>query len=382
MRVGCLWALGALGASWDDAHAQEATASIALGAARVAFAEQPAFTSTTLSPAVTLRSALAALTATATFAQVDRGAWSTQGTVQGSLFSPVSARGVMLEAAGSYGGSSFPGGVRTAQGLGAARAHWLNDFGSVWIGAAAGAMYDGAQWRDVRQAEFAATVAMHSQRVTLMVTPSRTDDTLRYTDLLALYGTAWRGVDVTASLGGRSGATLPIVGGDRRLWGGVELQWWWRPRVSVSVAAGGYPVDVTQGFPAGQYVSLGMRLGDRRSLTATEQAEARATRATARAIGLEAFQWRVADDGSVAIRVRADGAQRVEIVSDLTRWAPRALARGSDGWWWIRIPRSGATVIELALRLDGGAWVVPPGAAPLRDEFGGLSGRLVLTPEL
>jgi hypothetical protein len=33
---------------------------------------------------------------------------------------------------------------------------------------------------------------------------------------------------------------------------------------------------------------------------------------------------------------------------------------------------------EIALRVDGGAWVVPPGLTMIRDEFGGLSGILVI----
>jgi hypothetical protein len=381
-RAGCQWALGALWLFGPSLHAQEIAASLALGAARVRFADQAAFTSQTLSPAFTLRTAAASWSVYATFAQVSGAGWSSQGGTQASLFSPVSRRGLMLEGAGTLGGSSFPGGISTSQGIASGRLHWLAGAGSLWGGLAAGGMFDGTTWRSVRQAEVGATLSGASQRLTLLASPTVTDDSLRYTDLLAVFGTAFAAVDVSASLGGRSGAALPIVGGDRRVWGGAQLQWWWRPRAAFVLGAGTYPVDATQGFPAGEYVSVGVKLGERRTLTALAQTLARETRRAARAGGVEEFRARVADDGSLSIRVRARGATRVDVSGDLTQWQARALKRGTDGWWWIRLPRGDARVVELALRVNGGAWIAPPGTEPLRDEFGGASGRLVLDPSM
>lgn len=369
--VACLVAIGTL-------PAQEVSSSLGIGAARVAFDEQAPFTSTTLTPSLSLRAAAAQLSLSGTFAQVGSAGWSTQGGINAALFSPVSSRGLMLEGAGSFGGSSFPGGVSTAQGLGAARLHWLRGATSSWIGASAGSMFDGLERRGVRQAEVGVTRASSRERFTLLVSPSVTDDTLRYTDYLAVVSTAVSAVDASLSIGGRSGATLPIIGGDRKLWGGAQLLLWLRPRAALVVGAGTYPVDVTQGFPAGQYLSLGLRLGERRSRASERQALARQSRRDARARGIDDFTVRVADDGTLAVRVRAASAQRVELASDLTRWAPVALTRGSDGWWWLRLPHGDARVVELALRVDGGEWMAPPGTELVRDEFGGVSGRLVV----
>jgi hypothetical protein len=84
------------------------------------------------------------------------------------------------------------------------------------------------------------------------------------------------------------------------------------------------------------------------------------------------------NDGTVAIAVRVDGARSVELSGDLTRWEPVALVQGSDGRWWGRFPDPATSVVEVALRVNGGAWIVPPGTDVVRDEFGGVSGRLVL----
>lgn len=362
--------------------AQELNASLGLGASRVEFADEPAFGSTTLSPTITISGARGSLGLGGTFARVDAASWSRQGVLQGSLFTPVSARGWMLEGSGTAGGARFPSGFATGQGLGALRVHRLGGTLSSWAGAAAGGMYDGAAWRRVQQLEFGSTLSGAQSRLTLMLTPAAVDDSLQYTDLLAMYGTAVGAVDVSLSLGGRAGATLPIVGGDARLWGGANFNWWVQPRVAFTAGVGTYPVDLAQGFPAGRYVSAGLRFGARRSLTSIAQASARVTATAAREAGISAFTVRPDGADGISIRVRAAGAARVEVAGDLTRWAPVRLEAAGDGWWWARLPSTGSDVIEVAVRVDGGPWLTPPGADPVRDEFGGLSGRVTLRGRL
>lgn len=358
------------------ALAQEAVASLALGAVSVRFAEQPTFSAFTLSPTLAFRAARATASVSGTLAQVADGL-SQQGTASFALFSPVSASGWLVEAGGAFGGSSFPDGASTAQGIASARLHWLGAQLSGWVGGGAGAMYDGARWRSVRQAEVGMTIPWEVTQLSVLASPSVTDDTLSYTDYLGLLSTAFGPLDLAASLGGRSGAALPIAGGDQRIWGGVSLTAWLAPRVAVLLGAGTYPVDVTQGFPAGQYVSAGLRMGTPRAARSAAAASARRVRRTARATGLHSAALRRVGPEEVELRVRAPEATRVEVTGDLTRWAPVALVRGSDGVWWGRFP-SAAAALELMIRLDGGPWLVPPGADEVTDEFGGRSGRMAI----
>lgn len=358
--------------------AQESGASLAVGAAQVRFAEEPAFTSMTVTPALTLRGAPGTLALSATFAQVGASGWSQQGVATGSLFSPITRQRLLFEATGTAGGSRFPGGFSTGQGLLGLRAHRVGDRVNLWAGAFAGGLNDGASWRRVQQAELGLSATGRYHRAALLASPAVVSDTLRYTDLLASYGTARGPWDVTLSLGARAGTTPMIVGGDQRVWGGAQLQLWLAPRHALQVGVGTYPVDVTQGFPAGRYVSVGLRIGTRRSIAAQAQSEAWETRGTAAAGGVRAFDVSRGNDGTIAIAVRVDGARRVELSGDLTRWEPVALVQGSDGRWWGRFPDPATSVVEVALRVDGGAWIVPPGTDLVRDEFGGVSGRLVL----
>ncbi len=373
LLAGLLW-FGA--APSGAASAQEAVTSLALGAVSVRFADQAAFAATTISPALSLRGQRAAVNLGGTFSQVS-GGFSQQGSASLALFTPASARGWMGELGGSFGGSSFPDGAATAQGLATARLHWLGVAFSAWAGASVGSMYDGALWRSVRQSQVGVSVPWAVSQLTLAASPSVTDDTLAYTDFLGLVTTAFGPIDLAASVGGRAGASLPIPGGDERLWGGLTLTAWLAPRLSLLVGAGTYPVDVTQGFPAGEYVSASLRLGTFRPTRAAAAATARRIRREARATGLQAATLRRVAVDEIELRVRAPGADRVEVMGDLTRWAPVALVRGRDGLWRGRFA-SKASVLELVLRLDGGPWLIPPGADQATDEFGGRSGRMAI----
>ena len=67
----------------------------------------------------------------------------------------------------------------------------------------------------------------------------------------------------------------------------------------------------------------------------------------------------------------------VEITGDFTQWDPVRLTRGSDGSWTAVFPISAGTH-QLNVRVDGGAWRVPPGLLAATDEFGGAVGILTI----
>lgn len=376
-RGGRLMALGAFVVA-AKAWAQPVRASVAIGAAQVEVVEQPVFTSTTVSPALVLQSPWALVSLQGTLSRVGSVGWSRQGNAVASLYSAVTRDGVMFEATGSYGGSAFPGGAATAQALGGVRVHRIGTSGDAWFGGSAGAMSDGVAWRGVRQVELGGSLERRTGSLSGVVSPTVTDDTLGYTDLLGVYTTSLGGLDLTLSAGGRLGAALPIVGGDRRVWGGLGTQFWLAPRTALQLGIGTYPVDVTQGFPAGRYASIALRVGALRSLNASSRAAARDGTRVARAAGVTEFALSRARDGRVLVRVRTDAARRVELAGDITAWDAVELAANADGWWEISLPAPLTEVIEVALRVDGGVWIAPPGTEAVVDEFGGASGRVVV----
>lgn len=71
----------------------------------------------------------------------------------------------------------------------------------------------------------------------------------------------------------------------------------------------------------------------------------------------------------VRVQVASPGASFVEVEGDLTAWTPRRLLGGADGTFTGDFTIAGG-VVRLRVRVDGGAWTIPPGAPTQRDDFG------------
>jgi 1,4-alpha-glucan branching enzyme len=79
------------------------------------------------------------------------------------------------------------------------------------------------------------------------------------------------------------------------------------------------------------------------------------------------------------LRVRAPDARRVEIESDLTGWVPVELRPAREAGWWSAELTLPPGLHRVRLRLDGGAWRVPPGLPVESGDFGGTIG-VIVTP--
>jgi 1,4-alpha-glucan branching enzyme len=89
------------------------------------------------------------------------------------------------------------------------------------------------------------------------------------------------------------------------------------------------------------------------------------------------FHAELESNGTVLVRVSAPSAQTVEVSGDFTGWSPVALSRQSGDWWSVSVPMIKGDH-QIAMRVNCGEWVAPPGLVPLKDEFGGISGLLVI----
>jgi hypothetical protein len=77
------------------------------------------------------------------------------------------------------------------------------------------------------------------------------------------------------------------------------------------------------------------------------------------------------------IVVHFPDAMRVELASDVTGWRPIAMQRGADDAWSAEVPASSG-VHRVSFRIDGGAWIAPPGLVAEDDGFGGTAGVVVI----
>jgi hypothetical protein len=370
--------------------AQRTSATLDVGGAALGYRDSPTTTGATLAPNVRLDWTRATLAATGSASRLGSVGWSSQGGIDASLFTP-NLGPIVGELSASVGGAVATGLVHTGQALGVARAHLMATRAGAWGGVGGGGAWDGAVRRPVGQYEGGAWVRLGMVTAVASATPTTVDDTLRYTDAAAALRLTASSLEIGASLGIRRGRRLPAYAANERAWGGASAAIWFLDWAAVVGSAGSYPVDLTQGFPGGRYAMLGIRLGTRpvqagaRSLMRDRTPERAASGAhpldVTRAAGVLAMTLAPVSGGSTApgertLRVHAPAAARVEIAGDFSGWQPVVLTRVGGGWWAGQVTLPPGTQ-QLAVRADGGAWLVPPGLPAITDEFGGSVGLLV-----
>lgn len=379
-------ALGAaaLVALTASAHTQSLSATLDAGAAAVRYADSLEITAATLTPTLALLAPAATLTAAGTFAQGGSGVWSLQGQLAGSAFTP-SLGSVRGELIGSAGGSAHQDGTRTGELLARARLHFIKRSWGVWAGGGGGRTWDGDVWRDMVVGDAGIWARAGASTLVLTAAPAVVDDTIRYTDTELAARWVTPRVEIGGVVGARAGSGLPTVAGSTRAWGSVSATLWLREHLALVAGGGSYPVDFTQGYPGGRFIQAGIRMAIGRGIASQTGARSREAGAeggsrsghgsAGGAITAFATEHGAGDD--VTLRVRAPEARTVEIAGDFTSWEPVPLSRGSDGWWTATLPIPEGTH-QLSVRLDGSAWVVPPGLVTITDESG-VSALLVVS---
>jgi hypothetical protein len=67
----------------------------------------------------------------------------------------------------------------------------------------------------------------------------------------------------------------------------------------------------------------------------------------------------------------------VEIAGDFTEWRPVSLSRTSNETWGIVLAIVPG-VHQINLRIDGGAWIAPPGTTRIPGDYGDAIGSFVV----
>jgi hypothetical protein len=342
-----------------------------VGGAAVRYADTLNTGTFSVTPSLRLESLRASLRASATLSQLSAGGWTTNGTLGTSLYTP-NAGPLLGELAATAGGSSHQDGTRTGQGIGMARAHVLGNRLGAWAGIGAGGTWDGYVWRNVRQAEAGGWSRFGAASTLLTVTPTAVDDTVEYVDSQLSFYIKLQRFEIHASGGYRSGDRLPVLGGTANKWGGIGAVAWITPWAGIVANAGSYPVDLTQGFPGGRYLTLGLRFASapRPRLRPDLQLADAPNGNGHDGAGSTAFMVTPAGTGQYMLRLRAPSARKVEITGDFTEWQPTPMALAQDGWWVVTLSIPVGTH-QMNVRVDGGVWTVPPGLTSITDEFGG-----------
>ncbi|MGH7460731.1 MAG: glycogen-binding domain-containing protein, partial [Longimicrobiales bacterium] len=183
------------------------------------------------------------------------------------------------------------------------------------------------------------------------------------------------GIELDATAGHRAGERLPVLGGTDKTWGSVNVVAWVKPWAGLVAGAGTYPVDLTQGFPGGHFVTLGARFRASPRKQVMPAPIVQNGEALAATGAITAFEAVPSLNGFTTLRIRAPGAAGVEIMGDFTDWQPLSL---KPGGWWTATLRIKPGTHQMNARINGGDWFVPPGLSVLKDEFGGSVGILIV----
>jgi hypothetical protein len=351
-------------------HAQRTTTSLDIGATALRYADTVSSAGVALTPMLSFATPRSTFDAVATFSRFGSGS-SAQGSLTGSAFSapvgPLSA-----ELTGGVGGSVHGDGGRTGQGLGSLRGHAMADRLGAWAGAGGGGMWDGDSWRSVRQLDLGVWAALTpSSAMTLTTNPTAVDDTIEYVDTQASVRWILPAVELGFSAGFRSGSRFSSSG-DSRTWGGVTVVAPVARRASIVLNAGTYPLDLTQGYPAGRYFGAAVRFtGQRAAVDVAPPLPEAVDNAVAR------FTMGRPSGSEIVLEVRAPSARTVEVSGDFTQWDPLQLTSLGNGLFSLKLPVISGTY-QMNVRVDGGRWLAPPGLTAIKDELGNPVGILIV----
>jgi hypothetical protein len=363
-------------------YAQRLESSLDVGGAALRYADTLSTGAATITPHALIDWGSAFLDASGTYSRFTSGGWSTQGSLSASRFIPIGPA-FLGEIGASAGGSSHNDGTRTGEVIANGRVHFTGLNKELFFGVGGGRTWDAVVWRTVLLAEAGLSIGSELRGAVLSISPTMVSDSIKYADAQA--SLSWKRnnrLDLGALLGFRVGDQLETLGSSARTWASASAVYWLTSRAALVAGGGIYPIDLTQGFPGGRFVSLSFRWSDSRQPTPVVRQlsppDVVPDSATTVAPTVAEFIAQHTAADSVRFRVNAPRASLVEVTGDFTNWVPLQLERAQDeGWWSTTLPlRRGK--YQMNIRLNGGQWIVPPGLLSMVDEFGGSVGLLVI----
>jgi len=363
-------------------HAQRVESTLDIGGAALRYADTLSTGAATITPHLVADWGSGFIEASGTYSQfTSGGGWSTQAFLSASRFMPING-GFFGEVGGFAGGSTHNDGTRTGEVIANGRLHLARDKREFFLGFGGGRTWDGAAWRSLLLAELGTSIGSGPTSALFSISPTMVNDSIKYADAQA--SLSWKGeaVDLGAMLGFRLGNQLTTLNANVKGWASASAVLWITPRIGVALGGGNYPVDPTQGFPGGRFVSLSLRLAQGRhpsqqAIDQTGQESRLPELAPSTTPDVTGFAASRGVGEAVTLRVNAPAARSVEINGDFTNWVPAQLAPAEGGWWSASFPIKHGKY-QMNIRVNGGQWIVPPGLLSMVDEFGGTVGLLVI----
>lgn len=327
-----------------------------------------------LAPSMTWRSRYTTVAARGTLLLFESGHTSLQGLFTASTFSP-SPGPVRVELAAEGGASSYADVATFVHTLGHVRVHLMADRWGMFAGALGGVVASTGAASGATGVATGLWARVPAGGFEITWTRVAVRDTA-FGDWQGR--TRWQGGVFDVEAVGTARATSR--GGRTGIYGSASVAVRLKQGMELVFAGGGYPSDPVRGTIPGRFVSVGARLalGPSPALAVMRRAPGGPLSGARGSGGLLDARVAVEQvDGRPALVVYVTGAHRVEAMGDFSDWQPVELAAAGDGRYRCdAVLPSG--VQRFNVRLDGGPWGVPDGAALAADDFGGSVGVLVV----
>jgi hypothetical protein len=389
-----LGALALLTGATSSLAAQQDRASLELGLSSLSLEGLRPTQSLTVVPTYGRNGMSGAFNVAGAVAVAPEGEWSAQGILSGSRFVASSPFG-RYEVGAMVSGVAYGESQGTATSLIQLRNIRGDALEGLWVATGGGIRWRDGTARTVITGDVGTWRSFRALRLTAQLAFSRAyEDTIRQVEIpylnpsvtsgtpgggfgtvlqrdfhAVMFGTAllsgsWaRGpVSLDATLSSR----MPLDDGRTEHAALGSVTYAIDRRMAIVAGGGRQQSDQVLGIPAGTFATLAVRL------TASDGELRRA--AGGDRGGLVVLPRR--GGSRHVLRVEVQGAQRVEIAGDFTGWEPVAMTRRADGWEAALRLHPGS--YRIAIRVDGGEWLPPPGLPHVGDELGGVVGMLIV----
>ena len=351
--------------------------SVDLGGALL---QQPGFSATNvLTGAGQFRIAtpVSALFANGVGARTSDDRYTGQGVLTGSVYAaPAQRFRWEITGTGSAFGLSNAAPAFAWQGL--FREHLTGSLGGAFVGIGTGQLTRSGIWRGIQVAQTGGYLRLddlgHDElSAALAYTSSgRTADTLgniRYADAVGFWTHRGGIVELSAGGGVRFNQE-PHLGGQP--WGSTDAALWLTERTALVLTAGRALADIARGIPSVRYLSLSVRIGTKPGMAGTSLHVRRGAPED------DGGRLEVREEDSLrVVTIHLPVAAGVELMADFTDWNAMAMTRMANGDWRIEVAVAPGTH-RVVIRVDGGAWTVPPNLTRVHDDFGGEVGILIV----
>lgn len=193
----------------------------------------------------------------------------------------------------------------------------------------------------------------------------------RFSDMEAVLRWEVGPLEMSAQGGYRLGDSYDVTPDSRR-WSSAHATIWLNERIAIIGGGGRQPALPLRGLPARSFGMAGLEIAY--SPVSKSAVPVSLPHATL----LKKFEMQPGTGDMRKIVIRVGGVERVDVMGDFSDWSPLTLVRRGRDLWELNVPLSPG-MYHINVRVDGGAWMAPPGIPTMHDGFAGDVGLIVVS---